>query len=151
MRFISVGDFFRHPKNLYCFIISIFIIILSWVGFIVLSVHYTANSRSISLYRYLCILFVSHVGIFSFRMSDLRRQVMAISPVYCLQVCYGMSSAFPAILTPQLTQDCALFTITDDQESWIGESSQSQLKDCQEGCLIRISLRPCRLELSFQK
>ena len=50
VRFISVGDFFRHPKNLYCFIISIFIIILSWVGFIVLSVHYTANSRSISLY-----------------------------------------------------------------------------------------------------
>ena len=61
-------------------------------------------------------------------MSDLWRQVVAISPVYCLQVCYGMSSAFPAILTPQLTQDCALFTISADQESWIGESTQSRGK-----------------------
>ena len=43
----------------------------------------------------------------------------AISPVYCLQFCYGMSSAFPAIVTPQLNQDCSDFTISPDQESWI--------------------------------
>ena len=56
-------------------------------------------------------------------MSDLRKQLLAVSPVYCLQVAYGMSGAFPAILTPQLTQDCALFTISAGQESWIGECS----------------------------
>ena len=48
-------------------------------------------------------------------------QLLAILPVYILQLCYGMSSGYPAITTPQLTMDCAKFAITDDQESWIGE------------------------------
>ena len=52
--------------------------------------------------------------------SDVWRQFVAISPVYFLQLCYGMSSGYPAITTPQLTMDCALFSINDDQESWIG-------------------------------
>jgi hypothetical protein len=29
-------------------------------------------------------------------------QVLALLPVYLLQICYGMNSGFPAILTPQL-------------------------------------------------
>ena len=52
--------------------------------------------------------------------SDFWRQLFAISPVYMLQLNYGMSSGYPAITTPQLTMDCALFPITDDEESWIG-------------------------------
>lgn len=51
--------------------------------------------------------------------SDFWRQLFAISPVYMLQLNYGMSSGYPAITTPQLTMDCALFPITDDEESWI--------------------------------
>ena len=55
-------------------------------------------------------------------MGTLLRQFLIVSPIYILQMGYGMSSAFPAITTPQLTSDCAIFTITPDQESWIGES-----------------------------
>lgn len=46
-------------------------------------------------------------------------QVLAILPVYLMQLCYGMSTGFPAILTPQLREPCSEFPITDDQESWI--------------------------------
>ncbi|XP_023343548.1 facilitated trehalose transporter Tret1 [Eurytemora carolleeae] len=46
-------------------------------------------------------------------------QVLALLPVYLLQICYGMNSGFPAILTPQLREDCSEFNITVDQESWI--------------------------------
>jgi len=49
----------------------------------------------------------------------MRRQVLAILPVYILQLCYGMSSAFPAIVIQQLSMQCAIFKITQDQESWI--------------------------------
>ena len=82
-----------------------------------------------------CVGFIAllscHISV-SFRMSDLWRQLLAISPVYFLQVCYGMSGAFPAILTPQLTQDCALFTVSDDQESWIGRPLRQRI---QRACL----------------
>ena len=54
--------------------------------------------------------------------------MVAILPVYILQLCYGMSSGYPAITTPQLTMDCAKFFITGDQESWIGEQQQQQHK-----------------------
>ena len=47
------------------------------------------------------------------------KQLLAILPVYTLQLCYGMSSGYPAITTPQLTMDYAQFPIYDDQESWI--------------------------------
>ena len=63
------------------------------------------------------------------------RQLAATSPVYILQLCYGMSGGYPAVTTPQvallsvqyylpplrpqLTMDCALFPITADEESWI--------------------------------
>jgi len=46
-------------------------------------------------------------------------QMLALAPVYLLQICYGMNSGFPAILTPQLREDCSEFSITGDQESWI--------------------------------
>lgn len=46
-------------------------------------------------------------------------QVVALLPVYLLQICYGMNSGFPAILTPQLREDCSEFSITVDQESWL--------------------------------
>ena len=50
------------------------------------------------------------------------RQFVAISPVYILQLCYGMSSGYPAIVTPQLNNNCQddTVSINDDQESWIG-------------------------------
>ena len=53
-------------------------------------------------------------------MTEFWRQFLAILPVYVLQFCYGMSGAYPAVTTPQLTMDCALFSITPHQESNIG-------------------------------
>ena len=53
-------------------------------------------------------------------MAEFWTQFLAILPVYVLQFCYGMSGAYPAVTTPQLTMDCALFSITPDQESNIG-------------------------------
>ena len=49
------------------------------------------------------------------------RQFIAILPVYVLQFCYGMSGAYPSVTTPELTMDCALFSITPNQESNIGK------------------------------
>jgi len=46
-------------------------------------------------------------------------QACALLPVYLLNICYGMNSGFPAILTPQLREDCSEFSISEDQESWI--------------------------------
>jgi hypothetical protein len=46
---------------------------------------------------------------------------MALLPVYLLQICYGMNTGYPAIMTPQLREDCSEFEITEDQESWIGK------------------------------
>ena len=44
----------------------------------------------------------------------------AILPVYLLQICYGMTSGYPAIMTPQLREECCSeFQITEDQESSI--------------------------------
>ena len=49
-------------------------------------------------------------------------QFLAMSPLYILNLCYGMISGFPAILTPQLKDiNCAGFTIDTYQESWIGK------------------------------
>ena len=53
--------------------------------------------------------------------NDFWRQYFAVLPVYVLQFCYGMSSAFPAVTTPQLSMDCALFPISSEEESWIGK------------------------------
>ena len=60
-------------------------------------------------------------------MTEFWRQFLAILPVYVLQFCYGMSGAYPAVTTPQLTMDCALFSITPNQESNIGTDSFWQL------------------------
>lgn len=48
------------------------------------------------------------------------KQLWAITPVYILNLCYGMCGGFPAITTPQLTTGCGLFDISREQESWIG-------------------------------
>ena len=56
-------------------------------------------------------------------MSDFFKQFLAILPVFILQLCYGMSGAFPAITTPQLMMDCSLFSISKDEESWIGDET----------------------------
>ena len=52
-------------------------------------------------------------------------QAVAILPLYLLQLCYGMQSGFPAVLTPQLNSNCcnhsAGFSIDDNEESWIGK------------------------------
>ncbi len=50
---------------------------------------------------------------------SLSSQLFALLPLFFLQVCYGMTSGFPAILTPQLFEACSEFRITLDQESWI--------------------------------
>ena len=66
------------------------------------------------------------------------KQLLVILPVYVLQLCYGMSSGYPAITTPQvkgwsannrllrtflqLQMDCGKFQIPDEEESWIGSS-----------------------------
>ena len=50
------------------------------------------------------------------------RQVLAVSPVWVLQLCYGMTSSYPAVTTPQLIANCSArvsFRLTSDQESWI--------------------------------
>ena len=50
------------------------------------------------------------------------RQVLAVSPVWVLQLCYGMTSSYPAVTTPQLVANCSArvsFRLTSDQESWI--------------------------------
>ena len=41
-------------------------------------------------------------------------------PIFLLQFTYGMNTGFPAILTPQLAEEGAEFTITSDEESWEG-------------------------------
>ena len=46
-------------------------------------------------------------------------QILALVPVYLLQLCYGMNTGFPAILTPQLRENCSEFPISVDEESWI--------------------------------
>ena len=56
-------------------------------------------------------------------------QVMALLPVYLLQICYGMNTGYPAIMTPQLREDCSEFEITEDQESWIGKMLFSHNKE----------------------
>ena len=42
-------------------------------------------------------------------------QIFALLPIYLLQFCYGMNTGFPAILTPQLQEECSEFKITDGQ------------------------------------
>ena len=54
--------------------------------------------------------------------SFLVKQLRAITPVYLLNFCYGMSGGFPAITTPQLTTGCGVFDISIEQESWIGNT-----------------------------
>ena len=58
-------------------------------------------------------------------MTEFWRQFLAILPVYVLQFCYGMSGAYPSVTTPELTMDCALFSITPNQESNIGKDKTS--------------------------
>ena len=45
-------------------------------------------------------------------------QLFALVPIFLLQFTYGMNTGFPAILTPQLAEEGAEFTITSDEESW---------------------------------
>jgi MFS family permease len=46
-------------------------------------------------------------------------QLLALLPCYLLSFSYGTNSAFVALLTPQLREDCSEFHIDYDQESWI--------------------------------
>ncbi len=51
------------------------------------------------------------------------KQLSALLPVYLLQLCSGLNTGFPAVLTAQLREGCSEdgFVITRDQESWIGK------------------------------
>ncbi len=49
-------------------------------------------------------------------------KALNLFPVYLLHLCDGMNSGYPAIITPQLREDCSEFRITSDDESWIGSS-----------------------------
>ena len=40
-------------------------------------------------------------------------------PGYLLQMCYGMNTAFTAVMTPQLMENGKEFFITENQEGWI--------------------------------
>ena len=44
-----------------------------------------------------------------------------------LQLCYGMQSGYPAVLTPQLMTNCSDFTINEVEESWIGKEFKKYL------------------------
>ena len=48
-----------------------------------------------------------------------RLQIFALIPVYLLQICYGMNTGYPAILTPQLRENRSEFPISEEEESWI--------------------------------
>ena len=49
-------------------------------------------------------------------------QILALVPIYILNICSGMHNGYSAILTPQLRSGCDGFTIDDYEESWIGEA-----------------------------
>jgi len=49
-------------------------------------------------------------------------KIFALLPVFLLQFNNGMHAAFPAILTPQLRDECSEINIGTDEESWIGKS-----------------------------
>ena len=49
--------------------------------------------------------------------SILFKQVIALLPLFALDVCYGMNNGFPAILAPQLSEPCSEFNITTYQKS----------------------------------
>ena len=40
-------------------------------------------------------------------------------PGYLLQLCYGMNTAFTAVMTPQLMENVTEFKINEEQEGWI--------------------------------
>ena len=46
-------------------------------------------------------------------------QIFALLPLFLLDLCYGMSNGFPAILTPQLSEQCSEFKITTYEKSLI--------------------------------
>jgi len=62
-------------------------------------------------------------------------QVFSLLPIYLLQLCDGMNSGFPAILTPQLREDCSEFDISPDEESWIGKSTYFIISEPNEECV----------------
>ena len=51
--------------------------------------------------------------------GSVARQLAAVCPVYVLQLCYGMTSGYPAVTTPQLTANCSALRITAAEESWV--------------------------------
>ena len=46
-------------------------------------------------------------------------QIWSILPLFLLDICYGASSGFPAILTPQLSEPCSEFTMSTNQKGLI--------------------------------
>jgi len=48
--------------------------------------------------------------------------------MYLLVLCEGMSHGFPAIVIPQLREDCSEFKITKEEESWIGDNFTNILR-----------------------
>ena len=49
-------------------------------------------------------------------------QILALVPLYILNICSGMHNGYSAILTPQLRSGCDGFSIDDYEESWIGKA-----------------------------
>ena len=49
-------------------------------------------------------------------------QILALVPLYILNICSGMHNGYTAILTPQLRSGCDGFSIDDYEESWIGKA-----------------------------
>ena len=48
--------------------------------------------------------------------------------MYLLTICEGMSHGFPAIVIPQLREQCSEFKMTKDEESWIGDINKIKIE-----------------------
>ena len=87
--------------------------------------HYAYTSQLTTRIRKTILQLVAETGQIGLRLSYyilnvLILKVLALFPAYLLHLCDGMNSGYPAILTPQLREDCSEFRITTDDESWIG-------------------------------
>ena len=46
-------------------------------------------------------------------------QIISILPLFLLDICYGASNGFPAILAPQLSEPCSEFMMSTNQKALI--------------------------------
>lgn len=59
------------------------------------------------------------MGDFIFISKLMSIKLKVLMPGYLLQMCYGMNTAFTAVMTPQLMENGSEFAISEDEEGWI--------------------------------